>query len=252
MASFNSLLAALVIAALAALAVAPDPVLLGSAADFVILTKTGISTVPPSVITGNIGASPVAATYMTGFSLIADATNAFSTSPQVTGKCYAADYATPTPSKMTTAIGDMETAYTDAAGRAVSDGANLDIKAGSITGETLTEGVYKWTSNILFSSDIYLKGNSESLFLFQTTGNIVVGAGAKVILQDDGSGSTPLASNIVWQVAGFLNAGTTSHLEGVFLVKTKAVFLTGSSLNGRVLSQTACTLDQATITQPSA
>jgi hypothetical protein len=53
-------------------------------------------------------------------------------------------------------------------------------------------------------------------------------------------------------VAGFLDAGTTSHLEGIFLVKTKAVFKTGSSLNGRILAQTACTLDTATIVQPSA
>ena len=53
MAFYNSLLAALVIAALAAFAVAQppalNPVLLRSAADFVIRTKTGISTVPPSV-----------------------------------------------------------------------------------------------------------------------------------------------------------------------------------------------------------
>ena len=48
--------------------------------------------------------------------------------------------------------------------------------------------------------------------------------------------------------AGYIDAGTTSHLEGVLLVKTKAVFKTGSSLNGRILSQTACTLDKATIT----
>jgi hypothetical protein len=51
-------------------------------------------------------------------------------------------------------------------------------------------------------------------------------------------------------VAGFVDAGTTSHLEGIFLVKTKAVFKTGSSLNGRILAQTACTLDTATIREP--
>jgi hypothetical protein len=62
----------------------------------------------------------------------------------------------------------------------------------------------------------------------------------------------PNPANIVWQVAGYVDAGTSSHLEGVFLVKTRAAFKTGASLNGRILAQTACTLDAATITRPSA
>jgi hypothetical protein len=137
MAASKTLLAALVLATLTALAVAQS-VDLGSAEKFAILTKTGISTVPASVILGDIGVSPIAATAMTGFSLIMNPSGTFSASTQVTGKCYAADYASPTPSKMTTAIGDMETAYTDAAGRAISDNANLNVKAGLIAGETFT------------------------------------------------------------------------------------------------------------------
>jgi hypothetical protein len=54
---------------------------------------------------------------------------------------------------------------------------------------------------------------------------------------------------MVWQVAGYVDAATTSHLEGIFLVKTKVVFKSGSSLNGRILAQTASNLDSATITQ---
>src|SRR5207253_2640906 len=61
---------------------------LGTAGNYVILAKTGVSTVPPAVITGNLGVSPAAATYITGFALTADSTNAFSTSAQVTGKVY--------------------------------------------------------------------------------------------------------------------------------------------------------------------
>jgi len=247
MAPFKCILAALALAT----AAATDPVLLGLAGDFVILTKAGISTVPTSAITGNIGVSPIAADAMTGFGLTADSSDKYSRSTQITGKAYASDYTSPTPSFMTSSIYDMEVAYTDAKSRALSDGANsLDIKAGLISGTTFTAGVYNWGSDVMFGSDIYLKGSNSSLFILQTTGNVVVGSGAKVILQDDGSGSTPLASNIVWQVAGFVDAGTTSHLEGVFLVKTRAVFRTGSSLNGRILAQTACTLDAATITQP--
>jgi hypothetical protein len=247
MAAFKCILAALVLAT----AAATDPVPLGLSGDFVILSKSGISTLPTSAITGNIGVSPISFTAMTGFNLIADSSNTFSTSAQLTGQAYASDYTSPTPSLMTSAILDMETAYNDAKSRALSDGANIDIKAGLISGTTFTAGVYNWGSDINFASDIVLKGNSTSLFILQTTGNVIAGSGAKVILVADvPGGSVPNPANIVWQVAGYVDAGTTSHLEGVFLVKTHAAFKTGSSLNGRVLAQTACTLDAATITQP--
>jgi predicted acyltransferase (DUF342 family) len=59
-----------------------------------------------------------------------------------------------------------------------------------------------------------------------------------------------LAKNIFWQVAGEVIVGADAHLEGVLLVKTAAVFKTGASLNGRILAQTACTLQMAVITQP--
>ena len=247
MTAFKCILAALVLAT----AAATDPVCLGAAGDFAILAKTGISTVPTSAITGNIGVSPVSAEAMTGFSLSKHSTNTYSTSTQITGQAYASDYASPTPSTMTSAISAMQDAYNDAKHRQLSDGANLDIKAGIISGTTFTAGVYNWGSDIEFSSDITLKGSSTDLFIFQTTGNVIAGSGAKVTLADDGTGNgTPQAANIVWQVAGSVDAGTTSHLEGVFLVKNHAALKTGSSLNGRILAQTACTLDSATVTQP--
>ncbi len=67
----------------------PLAVNLGRAANYAVLAKSGISTVPTSTITGDLGLSPSAATYITGFSLTADSTNVFSTSPQVTGHVYA-------------------------------------------------------------------------------------------------------------------------------------------------------------------
>lgn len=231
-----------------ATAAATSPVLLGTADEYVILTKSGISTTPGSDITGNIGVSPIAASFITGFSLIADLSGTYSKSAQIAGNVYAADYVSPTPSKMTTAISDMETAYTDAAARAISDGANINIELGHIGGTTFKAGVYHWGSDVDFISDITLEGNATDRFIFQSTGNVIAGSGAKVLLKDNGTGDgIPQAFNIVWQVAGFLDAGTSSHLEGTFLVKTHAVFKTGSSLNGRILAQTAATLDKATI-----
>lgn len=98
-------------------AAGPATVNLGSAGNFVILAKTGISTTGTTSIIGDIGVSPAEATYVTGFGLILPASSAFSTSALVTGKVYAPSYADPTPTNMTTAINNMQTAYTDAMGR---------------------------------------------------------------------------------------------------------------------------------------
>jgi hypothetical protein len=58
-----------------------------------------------------------------------------------------------------------------------------------------------------------------------------------------------LAKNIFWQVAGHVKEGAGAHFDGILLVKTDVLFLTGSSLNGCVLAQTACDLQMTTITE---
>jgi hypothetical protein len=58
------------------------------------------------------------------------------------------------------------------------------------------------------------------------------------------------ARNIFWQVAGFTNLGTTSHFEGNILCLTAIHMLTGASMNGRALAQTAVTLDQNVLVIP--
>src|ERR1043165_4213866 len=55
------------------------PVDLGTAGSYAILSQSGISTVPPSAITGNMGVSPISATGITGFSLTMDSSNVLST-----------------------------------------------------------------------------------------------------------------------------------------------------------------------------
>ena len=206
------------------------------------LSKSGVSTVPPSVITGNLGVSPIAATAVTGFALKADATNVFSTSTQVTGKIYAADYAVPSPSNLTTAVLDMQTAFTDAASRAPKV---TELGAGNIGGMTLTPGVYKWSSAVVIPTDVTLKGSSSDVWIFQIAQTLDLANATKIILQDGA-----LAKNIFWQVSGRVDVGTTAHFEGIVLSQTGIAFRTGASVNGRLLAQTAVTLDSTTVVQP--
>jgi hypothetical protein len=51
----------------------PAPVILGSAGNYVILAKSGISTTGTTTVVGDIGLSPAATTYLTGFSEDLDA-----------------------------------------------------------------------------------------------------------------------------------------------------------------------------------
>ncbi len=216
---------------------------LGTAGYYVVLSKAGISTVPQSAITGNMGVSPAAASYITGFSLIADATNTFSTSTQITGAVYAANYAAPTPSNLTTAISDMELAFTDAAGRAPDV---IELGAGNIGGLTINPGVYKWSTGVLVPTNVTLNGNSNGVWIFQIAQDLTISDAAAITLAGGG-----LPKNVFWQVSGAVSLGATAHLEGVVLSKTSISLNTGASLNGRLLAQTAVTMDASTVVQPA-
>jgi hypothetical protein len=234
-------------AALVNAATAVDTVNLGTAGDYVILTKTGISTVPASTITGDIAVSPIDSTGMTGFNMTLsdDGESSTDSSGQAMGKAYAADYAAPMPATLTTAVGDMETAYTDATGRIQPDANRTNLAGGLVGGLTLTPGLWTWKVDIAITDDITLEGNATDIFILQTTKNVEQAADKKVILSGDVQ-----AKNIFWQVAGHVNVGARAHMEGILLIKTAATFKTGASLNGRILAQSACTLQMNKITEP--
>jgi hypothetical protein len=218
------------------------PIELGTAGDYVILAKTGIATVPPSVITGDIGCSPVAATYITGFSLTADSSTTFANSPQVTGRVYASSYASPTPSNLTTAVSDMETAFTSAAGRAPDF---TERGAGNIGGLTLVPGTYQWSTGLLIPTDVTLNGSASAVWIFQVAEDLTVANGVDVLLA---GGAQP--KNVFWQVSGTVEVGTTAHLEGIVMSQTAITLGTGASINGRLLAQSAVTIQTSTVVEP--
>jgi len=216
----------------------PAPVTLGTAGDFVILSKSGITDVYASAVTGDVGTSPI-----TGAALLL-------TCGEVTGKIVVVDAAGPLPcavndaTSLTTAVGDMEMAYLDAEGRISPN--FTELGAGEIGGLTLAPGLYKWGTGLLISSDVTLSGGPNDVWILQVAGTFSQANATRITLT---GGALP--KNIFWQVAGAMTIGTTAHFEGVALAKTLIAANTGASVNGRLLAQTAVTLQMNTVTQPA-
>lgn len=210
---------------------------LGMAGNFVILSKSGITNVYKSTITGDIGASPI-----TGAAILV-------TCAEVAGSIYSVNAAGPLPcritnaSRLTTAVGSMQTAYTDAAGR--SNPTFLNIGAGNIGGKTLTPGLYKFTTAVNIPTNITISGSPTDIWIFQVAGTLNMSSAVRITLAGGAQ-----AKNIFWQVAGAVTLGTTSHFEGTILGKTGINLLTGASINGRLLAQTAVALQKSTVTRP--
>jgi hypothetical protein len=220
---------------------------LGGAAFYTVLSKTGISTTGITSITGNIGVSPNSATGITGFGLIMDPSNQFSkSSPStlVSGNVYAADYAVPTPANISTAISDMETAFTTGNGKTLS--VITELGAGDITGMTLAPGLYKWGTGLLISaSGVTLSGSTNDTWIFQIGQGMTVADGANIILAGGAQ-----AKNIYWITASDAVIGSTVHFKGNILSQTLVSVNTGSTVTGRLLGQTAVTLNAATVILP--
>ena len=213
------------------------PVDLRSAGSFVILSKTGITDVPASAIVGDIGTSPITGAAITGLGCV-----------EVAGTIYTVDAAgpacrVPDPFLLTAAVSDMETAYTDAAGRPLPD--FTELGGGDISGMTLPPGLYKWSSGVQIIGGVTLAGGKNDVWIFQIAGALNVDPGAIVTLSDGAQ-----AQNIFWQVASGTTLGTTADFKGIILCQTLIALNTGATLDGRALAQTAVTLQMNAVIEP--
>ena len=222
----------------------PGIVDLKSAADFTVLSKTGISTIGVTSITGNIGVSPAMATGLTGFSLIMDATNQFSTSLYVIGKVYASDYTLAPPSKMTTAVSDMESAFTAANGMTTT--VIVDKGAGNISGMTLAPGLYKWSTGLLITNQgVTLSGGPNDTWVFQIAQGLTVDNTAIIHLTGGAQ-----AKNIFWITAKDAVIGSDVIFSGNILSQTLISLNTRAKVTGRLLAQSAVTLNTSIVVEP--
>ena len=229
-------------------AAGPDMVNLRTAGNMVILSKTGITNVPISSITGNIGSSPITAAAMDNVTCSEMSGTIYGSDAAYTGSgdtsCFAGTASDTT--LVANAVLDMGTAYDDAAGRTLPD--FTELYAGDLSGQTLVPGLYKWSSNILVSTDMTLEGGANDVWIFQIAGDVYLAEASSIILAGGAQ-----AKNVFWQVGGGTGAviGTTAHFEGIILAEKAITVNTGASVYGRLLAQTAVTIDQNAITQPA-
>jgi uncharacterized protein (TIGR03437 family) len=217
------------------------PVNLGTAGNYVVLSETGITDVPPSAIVGNIGASPI-----TGAAVHVSCS-------EVIGTISVVDAAGPAPCSqivpgaLGVAINDMNTAYTSAAGRPTPDFINLG--AGNITGLNLVPGLYKWGTDVLITAaGVTLTGGPNSVWIFQIAGDLTLANNGHIMLAGGAQ-----ANNIFWQVGASnfgATLGTGSVFNGTILSGKQVIENTGATLNGRALAQTQVTLQSTAITTP--
>ena len=224
--------------AVAALALAPAllassahaaSVPLGTADSFAVLAATTVTNTGPTVIGGDVGVSP--GTAITGFP------------PGVVsapGTMHSAD------GVALQAQRDVDTAYSDAAGRSSTATISADL-----AGRTLTPGAYTSASSLGLNGDLTLDGENDpnAVFVFQAGSTLLAGttSPSRVLLTRGAQ-----ACNVFWQVGSSATIGPATQFVGNILALTSIALQSAATLNGRALArEAAVTLDSNTITKTS-
>lgn len=227
-------------------ATGPTAIYLGTAANFAIMSGTGVTSADGSaVITGNIGASGITGAAIT-----------VACSELATGEVYTDDTNYPDPMDVCTAadktaaslaLADVLTAYNQASDPATPAGVGpfLELGAGTVTAQTLVPGVYTWAGNVSITGDLTLNGSATDVWIFQIGGTL--GTDQTITLAGGA-----LAKNVFWRVADVVTLNAGAQFKGTVLAKTNVDMIDGATITGRLLAQTAANLGSTTVvTQPA-
>jgi type VI secretion system secreted protein VgrG len=135
---------------------------------------------------------------------------------------------------------DLQTAYTDAAGR--TPVTNVPVELG---GSTLLPGVYTSpTFGLTGTLTLDAQGDPNAEFIFQAGSTVITASNSRVRVINGAQ-----ACNVVWQVGSSATFGTGTNFVGDVLSHTSITAQTGATFHGRLLaSDGAVTLDTNTIT----
>ncbi len=183
------------------------------------VTNTG-----SSVITGDLGVSP--GTAVTGFApgLVAS------------GTIHSADAAALAAQDAVTA------AYNSLVGQACT----RDLTGQDLGGQTLTAGVYCFSSSAQLTGTLTLdaQGNANAVFIFKMGSTLTTASASSVVLINGAS-----AGNVFWQVGSSATLGTTTSFAGNILALASITVTTGVRVTGRTLARNgAVTLDTNAVT----
>jgi hypothetical protein len=186
---------------------------LGSAQSFAVLGGSTVTNTGPTVVNGDLGASP--GTAVTGF-------------PPGTvsgGTVHAGD------ATATAAQASAHKAYQDLV--AEPCGTNLTGKTlGTSPGAvTLSPGVYCFNSSAQLTGTLTLNGNG--VYVFKIGSTLTTASKSSVVLA---KGAT--AGNVFWQVTSSATLGTNTAFEGSILALISDTVTTGVSVSGRVFALT--------------
>jgi hypothetical protein len=200
--------------AASAFAAATSTVNLGQAAGYAVISGASVNNLGDSIVRGDIGAPVTPSGFGPGV---------------ITGDMQigAAD---------ATAYSDMLTAYT-----------GIQSRTGGVTFPTLPAaplrpGLYTSPAALAVpaTGTVTLDGGGDpnAVFVVQVNGALSLGAGAQIVLTGDAQ-----ASNVFWQVNGAFSVGANGEFAGTVLASTTGTIGTGALVNGRVLAETAVTMD---------
>ncbi len=231
---------------------APTPVGLGAATSFVVRAGDGISDVPTSAITGDVGLSPAAGSAYTGL-----------TCAEVTGAIYQVSAGGPAPcvvtdaGLMTSVENDARTAFnhTSALPGATPVGPDL-------AGENLVAGIYSFgaaATNLSGTLTLNAQADPSAVWIFQASSALVTSDSSTVAFTNLPPGVTAaqLACNVYWTVGSSATIASGTSFVGTILASASITAVSNATVTGRLLAGNAAgaggavTLDMNTIIRPT-
>jgi hypothetical protein len=204
----------------------PEPVDLGTAADFGVLAGAAIS-----------GTGHVSGDMGSGTGAIAPAITS-------SGTIYPTGDAV-----VMAALGDFSTAYADGMNRPYD--VLLSAGAYELGGEALAPGVYRIGGAATLATPVTLNANGDpdAVFIIQIVGAFSSAASAGNVILTDSARS----ANVFWIVEGAVAMGAGTHTEGTILGAAAIAFGANTTINGRLMAGSAAgtiAMDTTTISVP--
>jgi hypothetical protein len=195
---------------------------LGTAQNFGVLAGSTVTSTGATTVNGNVGVSPGSA--VTGTPPIVIIGGAIHSNDAVAMQ----------------AQNDLTTAYNNIA----ATPCNVDLTGQDLGGQTLTPGVYCFSTSAQLTGTLTLNalGNPNALFLFKIGSTLTTASASSVTVINNGGSSS--CNKVFWQVGSSATIGTGTSFTGDILALSSITLTTGANTNGRALARNgAVTLD---------